>query len=376
MLIHFSILALILLLSLIYENQIREEKLVPVLNGELVNSKKSVIIPWLLLFSLIVFYAAVRQYVNDSHVYVYSFQNLNASWNNITNIISDTSKDKGFYILQNLFKMYVSTDFHIWFLFIAAIEAIIFITFLRKRSLSYLISMYFFFAGMLYYNFFSMMRQWLAVSIGVLAFSFVEKKKFIPYLLLCLLAAQFHNSAYLLIPVYFLVQGTPWGKKQITLVGIFSCVMLFLQPILSSLENSTQDTTYDYVVSAMNSGNGSSIIRPLIAIVPVVLSYLVRERITGKDRTIDLCVNYSLLNFMLSFIATFTSGLYLTRLATYFNIYNVILYPYLLEVAYKDQPNQKLIKTGFYIFYFAFYMFDMTNSGAFPYQSDIIGYFG
>lgn len=376
MLIHFSILALILLLSLIYENRIRTEKLVSVLAGEPVIQGKSILVPWLLLFSLIVFYTSVRQYVNDSYVYINIFNDLNASWDNITNILSDTSKDKGFYILQNLFKMYVSTDFHMWFFFIALIEGAIFVSFFRRRAISYLDSMFFFFCSTLYYNFFSMMRQWLAVCIVIFAFQFVEKRKFIPYLLLCLLAAQFHNSAYFVIPVYFLVQGVPWGKKQISIIGLFSCCMLLLQPILSSLENSTQDATYSYVVSAMSSNSGSSIIRPIIAIVPVVLSYIARKRMVGKDRTIDLCVNYSLLNFMLSFLAVFTSGLYITRLSTYFNIYNVILYPYLLDVAYKDQPNQKLIKTGFYIFYFAYYMFDMTNSAAFSYFSDVIGYFG
>lgn len=122
-----------------------------------------------------------------------------------------------------------------------------------------------------------MMRQWLAVCIVILAFQFVEKRKFVPYLLLCLLAAQFHNSAYFVIPVFFLVQGAPWGKKQISIIGLFFCCMLLLQPILSSLENSTQDATYSYVVSAMNSNNGSSIIRPIIAIVPVVLSYIAKK---------------------------------------------------------------------------------------------------
>lgn len=376
MLIHFSILALILLLSLIYENRIKEEKLVPILEGKPIIYSKSTLAPWLLLFSLIVFYASVRQNVNDTYVYMNIFNDLEASWDSIISILSDTSKDKGFYILQNLFKMYVSTDFHMWFLFIALIEGTILVAFFRKRSTDFLISMFFFFCSTMYYNFFSMMRQWLAVCIVILAFQFVEKRKFVPYLLLCLLAAQFHNSAYFVIPVFFLVQGALWGKKQISIIGLFFCCMLLLQPILSSLENSTQDATYSYVVSAMNSNNGSSIIRPIIAIVPVVLSYIAKKRMEGKDRTIDLCVNYSLLNFMLSFLAVFTSGLYITRLSTYFNVYNVILYPYLLNVAYKDQPNQKLIKTGFYIFYFAFYMFDMIYSGAFPYFSDVIGYFG
>lgn len=373
MLLHLSVLAMILLLSLVFENRIRTEKLVPVLGGESVNKRNSMLLVWVLFFALITFYASVRRYTNDTDVYVYLFNLVDPSWDNIRTIITDTSKDKGFYILQNLFKMYISKDFHMWFLFIASIESVIYISVFRKRAVSFLDSMYFFFCAMLYFNYFSMMRQWFAVSITFLGISFLEKKKFIPFLLICVFAAQFHNSAFFIIPVYFLVGGVPWGKKQISLIGIFACLMLFLQPILSATESATQGSTYSYVVSTMASNNGSSIIRPIIAVVPVVLAFLARDRMVGKDKTIDICTNFSLLNFLLSFMAVFTSGLYLTRLSTYFNIYNVILYPYLLNVVYKDRPNEKLIKTGFYIFYFAFYMFDMTNSSAFPYFSDVIG---
>lgn len=373
MLLHISVLLAVLLLSVLFENRIRTEKLVPVLGGEPVNKRNSSLLVWVLFFALITFYAAVRKNTNDTEVYVSFFNTLNPSWNNIHTILIDNSKDKGFYILENLFKMYVSADFHMWFLFVASVESVIFIYIFRKRTVSFLDSMYFFFTATLYFNYFSMMRQWLAVSITFLTINFIERKKFFPFLLICLFAAQFHNSAYFIIPVYFLVQGVPWGKKQTAFISIFACAMLLLQPILSATESATQDSTYGYVVSTMASNNGSSIIRPIIAIVPVVLSFLARKRMAGSDRTIDICVNFSLLNFMMSFLAVFTSGLYITRLSTYFNVYNVILYPYLLNVAYRDQPNQKLIKTGFYIFYFAFYMSDMIYSGAFPYFSDVIG---
>ena len=57
------------------------------------------------------------------------------------------------------------------------------------------------------------------------------------------------------------------------------------------------------------------------------------------------------------------------------NLYNVILYPYLLNVALKDDKNQGVIKPAFYIFFFMFYFYEMHNSNAFGYYSDIIGRF-
>lgn len=41
---------------------------------------------------------------------------------------------------------------------------------------------------------------------------------------------------------------------------------------------------------------------------------------------INICINMSMINFLLNVLATFTSGLYVIRLATYMSVYSLILY--------------------------------------------------
>ena len=373
MVLHLSILVLLLILSLIYENKIKTEKVAAALSENGDYHFNSTLIPWLLFLGFIAFLAFVRTDTNDTAVYRDLFKALKPSWENITEIIHDDSKDKGFYIFENFFKMYISDNYHMWFLFFSATEAIILIKIFRKEAVSFLDSMYFFFASTLYFNFFSMMRQWFAVCVVFTGIKFLKKGKFFPYLLLCLFAAQFHNSAYIMIPVYFLVRGVAWGKRQITVIALFVIALFFFQPILNTLESS--DGTYDYVISAMNSNSGSSIIRPVIAIVPVALAYMNKDKINKNDQGINICINMSLLNFLLNLLATFTSGLYIIRLSTYMNMYNIILYPYLFNVALNDHKNKNIIKVVFYVLYFALYMYEMNNSRAFPYYSNVIGFF-
>lgn len=373
MILHFSILALILVLGLLFERNIQAKTISAALNEDNYNVKTS-IVPWLLVFALITFYAAMRTDVNDTAVYRATFTELKPSWDNISQLIDSDQKDKGFYILQNFFKMYISDDYHMWFLLFAAIESLAFIFILRRESVSFVDAMFFFFASTLYYNYFTMMRQWFAVSLTFIGFYFLKRKKFIFYLLICLLAAQFHNSAYIMIPIYFLVQGEPWHKKQNTILIIVFLAFLFMNPLLNTLEDTAQGSTYDYAIQIMNTNSGSSIIRPIIYFVPVVLSYIFREKIIGKETTI--IVNYSVFNFILNLVATFTSGLYVVRLSTYFNIYNVLLYPYLLNVALNDNKNKILIKIAFYIFYFLFYLYQMNYTNGYLYYSDILGLFG
>ena len=374
MALHLSILVLLIILSYFFENKIRTKKVAAALSESGDYHFKSDLAPWIIFFGVLTFLSYARTDTNDTMVYRSMFNFLDPSWDNIITVLGDDSKEKGFHILQNIFKMYISTDYHMWFLFFAAIDSAILIHVLRKEAVSFSDATFFFFASTLYFNYFSMMRQWFAVCLVFAGITYLKRDKFIPFLLLCLFAAQFHSSAYIMIPVYFLVRGVAWGRKQTSIILVFTLSMMFLQPILESLENS--GTTYDYVATTMMGNNGSSIIRPIIAIVPVALAYIYRKNINPNDRVINICINMSLLNFMLNLLAVFTSALYVVRLSMYMNIYNVILYPYLLNVALKDDKNQGLIKMGFYIMYFALYMYEMNNSGAFPYYSNIIGYFG
>lgn len=371
MLIHFSILGVILITCLIFEKNNKNYALSCIAKNE---PFKTQLLPWLLIFGYIAFLAAMRTKINDTTVYIYSFNSIKPSWQVFWNQVSTAGegKDWAFDAVSILFKMLVSDNYHWWFALYAVIESLAFIYILRRNSVSILDACFFFFCSTLYCNYFSMMRQWFAIAILFAASRLIENKRFIKYLLVCVFVAQFHASAYFMIPVYFIVQGKAWSQKQTTIIGIFTVGMLFLNPLLSTMEKTLSDTTYDYAISAMNSNSGSSIIRAFIAAVPVVLAFMYRDKIDNP--MINICVNMSLLNFLLNILAAFTSGLFIIRLATYMGIYNVILYPYLLNVSIKG-IDRNIIKPLFYIIYFAFYVYQMKYMGAFYYGSDILGTF-
>lgn len=369
MIIHFSILGVILLVSLIWEKRILEFTIPCVEQGK---RYKELLLPWALVFGYVAFLAAMRSNVNDTHAYIVSFQRLEASWQRFfEQVFLVGEKDWAFDAVSILFKKFISDNYHLWMAFYAIIESIAFCYVLRRNSVSLLDSCYFFFCSTLYYNYFSMMRQWFAVCAIFWASKFIKEKKFVYYCIICVLVAQFHNSAYFMIPVYFIVRGKAWSKKQVGLISLFSAAILFLNPILKMMEEGLSGTTYDYAVSAMNSSSGSSGVRILIALVPVALAFIFKEEIT--DDMINICVNMSLLNLLLNMLATFTSGLYVVRLATYFSVYNMVLYPYLLNVCLKG--SWRIVKPIFYIIYFFFYIYQMQHQSAFGYSSDILGIF-
>ena len=372
--IHFSILAVILSCALIWERPIKHHKLKCIYYGERYDYK-SLLMPWLIVFGYIAFLAAMRSGMNDTSVYRDSFIGTSGTREALENaFMSSDTRYKFVNILSILFKMFISDNYHWWFALFAVVESAIFIAVLRRESVSFWDSCFFIFASTLYYNYFSMMRQWMAVVLLFGGARLIKEKKTISFLLLCILAAQFHPSAYMMIPVYFLACGKAWSQKQNMLIGAALVALLFLDPLLSRLASSLDDESYGYAIEAMMSGSGSSITRAIIAAVPVVLAFVNRHHIDSKNKMINVCINISVINLFLNLVASFTSGLYVIRLATYVQVYNLILYPYLLNVAVSNR-YRGILKISFYVIYFLFYCYQMSYQGAWGYSSDILGTF-
>ena len=367
---HLTILVVILVMSAIYERPIRYNKLCAVEDGS-ASFYLGPITPWLIVFGYLSLLAGMRSGMNDTGLYIHSFNNASPSWEALGNSLHGNIKWIGESSLTILFKMFISQDYHVWFLTWAVIESCLFVNVLRRESVSFLDACFFFFASHLYWNYFSMLRQWMAVAITFWGIRYLCNGKVWKYIFICLIAAVFHFSAIAMIPLFFLVQGKPWKGKQTAIITIFSVGLLFLSPLMSSLENITEGTVYDYAIQAMNAGNGSSIIRAIIAAVPVVLAFAARKDMDSTDPVIDVCVNMSLLNLLLNILASFTSGLFVIRFSIYTSIYNAILFPYLLNVSYRYR-NRKVLKLLFYVFYFVFYIYQLNYSNAWIYKSDIL----
>lgn len=371
MIIHLSILFVILLVCLIFERREKQYALGAVSRGHWFITIRT---PWVIVFGYVAFLSAMRTGMNDTSAYVHSFGLLPATWEEFWRRVSAAKlgTDWAFDTVGVLFKILVSDDYHQWFALFAVAESLAFVYILRRNAVSIFDCCYFFFCSTLYYNYFSMMRQWFAVTMIFAASHYIAEGKFLRFATVCLLVAQFHSSALLVIPLYFAVRGRAWSAKQNLLITCFVVGILFANPILGGLEEALDGTTYDYAISEMASGSGSSFIRALIAIVPVWLAYTYRDHV--KNPMINVCINMSVINFLLNVLASFTSGLYVIRFSTYTSVYNLILYPYLLNVSIKG-PKQKTIKCLFYVVYMAFYFYQMKYQGAFGYSSDILGKF-
>ena len=369
MVIHYSILGVILFVSLFWNKFALQKK-------QQNPFEKQALTPWVIIFGYITFLAAVRSKFNDTAVYIYDFNNAPGTMSSALEAFRTANIKYAFTgFLQNVFKAYISDDYHMWFLMFALIESICFIYIYRRYCNDLFVPCYYFFTTGLYVNYFSMLRQWMAVAILFASLTFFINKKWVQFVICCVLAYLFHPSALVGVFVCFLAIGKPWRFKQIAIIVVAVVALLFMSPLLNSLESSSLGSTYDYALEVMNTNSGSSPLRAIITFIPVALSFASKRSIEDENnKVLDLSVNISVFYFFLNLVAAFTSGLYVVRLSTYLSPFVAILYSYLLTKLL-DPKWRTIILIGFIVFYFLYYYYNMHNSGAGMYVSDILGEF-
>lgn len=256
------------------------------------------------------------------------------------------------------------------------------------------------FALFVYYTLFwgitlNVMRQSLAATILFWGFSlYLKNKKIVPFVLIVILAAEFHQTALLgvLFPIIeWCVRKTIEKRKGIMLitVNIFIGIVLIL---LFNPNNSLITTIMGklpllgkYYLIFMKGGLDSitvgagvplrGMVRQIIPMgVPIGILWL-----RGKnDSTIDGKFDYTLINFLylsVVFVLVSANSGVLSRLGMYFSIFQVVAIPY---AARKEYGVNRIFVTIFFILYLLLVcalVFRSGNGDVYPYTSQLLNSF-
>lgn len=142
--------------------------------------------------------------------------------------LQDINYEPGYYIYMLPF-VFLGIGFWPFFIFTKIILYGVNCYFLKKYSPNH-----FYFAFAIYYSFFAIfefidnpMRNLIAATLYMYSFGFILDKKFIKYLLVCLIAFLFHQSAILLIPLYFILDKS-FKAWSIAIVFIIYNIAIFI----------------------------------------------------------------------------------------------------------------------------------------------------
>lgn len=117
---------------------------------------------------------------------------------------------------------------------------------------------------------FNGMRQFIAVSITLGAFSYILEKQYVPMIGLILLAATIHGSALLMLPLVFVIQGRAWNRRTLLLIAAVCGAILFMGQFTDVLDHLLAETQYSDIVTneIWQHDDGTNLLRVLFYSIP------------------------------------------------------------------------------------------------------------
>lgn len=277
--------------------------------------------------------------------------------------VGEASKDKGFAAFTVIFKSIFSSSDILFFIVIAAIQLVIFALICRKYSSNYWISIFLFVSSTEYMSWcHNGMRQFLAVSIIFAGLPLLLKKKYVPLIILILIASTLHGSALLMLPIIFIVQGKAWNNKTLLCIFVAIITLIFVDRFTGILDTMMSNTQYSNMVTDWKEWNddGTNPIRVLVYSIPMILSIVGFRQIKNIDNNyINILINFSILTFAIALVSMVTSGIFIGRLIIYPAMYSTfLLLPWEIEHLFTTVSTH-IIKIIMIVGYIGFFFYQM-----------------
>lgn len=164
------------------------------------------------------------------------------------------------------------------------------------------------------------MQQMEAVAISTLGIPYVYKRNFIKYAIVIAVAAMIHNSAIVLIAIYFIANMKPWSAKFIGVAAAFVLIMVVFNTVAPNLF-SRMDILENYGDSF---GSGVKTITVIVAFIPVAFSYFMRSYFPEDDAEFNCAINMAMIYAMIYLVST--QNKYVARFAMFIQPYLIVLY--------------------------------------------------
>ena len=223
----------------------------------------------------------------------------------------------------------------------ALIISAFFTRFFYKYSTNIFLSFYLYLTIGLFTMSLSGMRQMVAICIILLAFEFLMKNKFIPFVLCVLTAYNVHYSAICFLPAYFLRNLKITQKSGIVFLLITVSTIALRSHIAFIMKYLTPEEYMKYGILSDANPVNPLLIFISFAIPTACLFFWKYKRwsLEGVDRTMSILFIMSLLNGFTN-ILSLNSNM-IGRLSYYFVPFNMVLMPIIIS-GIKDRLTKTL----------------------------------
>jgi hypothetical protein len=178
-----------------------------------------------LIFLLIFFFCFTYQMGTDWLSYQNYYENIFPN-TSLENLLMKNARIERGYVLLNIIFYNLGFNYEIFSGIILSFCTYTILKYMQEKSQNKYIAFYIFFiyafnAALLE----PLMRQVIALAFFIISLKYLEKRRFLKFILVVFLAAQFHRTAYLLLPLYFINYIKFSLKKVIIMIISFKLLL-------------------------------------------------------------------------------------------------------------------------------------------------------
>ena len=261
----------------------------------------------------------------------------------------------------------VFTNNPLWLFVITSFIITIFIFKASIKSTTYYeLSIFLFIAFGFYTSSFNIVRQWMAASILLYAYVYLNRNNNKKFFIYSLLAFCCHYSSIIIFPAYLFIKKTRSDKIRllfmflgILLYNLTDIIVRVLQTI--TLNIGILNKYYKYLNLGENL-EGSMFVFPMFCVLTYILYLFFKKSINRKSINIEVYINALVVGFIVSMIGQ--KIMIFSRLQFFFINTLIIILP---QIVYSMKPKNRIIfYSMFVILGIMFYLYSLMKNGGHP----------
>ena len=284
---------------------------------------------FLLLLIVMSLFAGFRSSVvgTDSAGYARTFETLSYADRQLEPGFAMLTDEPGFFYLQKILGSF-SNDYLVLFTGVAFVFCLFVLFAIRKNSVMPLLSL-FIFVTLGYYTFvFNAARQGIAMAIYMTAIQFLLTRKFWKYVIVVLIAALFHKTIIIAIPLYF-VFTMKYSIKTLSLVFGGGLLIGYLLPSFLAFGATLEDR---YALFVTGDATGGYMLTAFYIILSLFFIFqrrvMKQEVLPAYDVFLLMLITGSAIYLVVSLTGAYVE---LTRFAAYFQLGCIFLWAMLAK---------------------------------------------
>lgn len=278
------------------------------------------------------------------------------------------------WLFLNIFCKSIYDSYHFLVFVITVIDVVLFHRFLKKYTDNVLLSMVIYLAFGGFASMCNLLRNTLSIMIFINALPYLEKRKPIPYFLLCIAALSFHYSSIFYFPLYFFLHRHVNKYVYLAIVIVCNIVFVLHVPILLSLVrifhiggDFLEKKLEVYTETTGSRGIGLGFLERFLTAILIFCYY---EKLTTKRK-----INQLFINAFLIYLSVFSALSEFDEIAKRFSILFLfsywILWPEIRKCFYF--PNNRLLFNGFLGLYCVLKIMTTVNHIVMDYDNILLG---